>query len=56
MKDFDRAELGAVRTMAEADYFLKKHKDAAVRQEFAEKFVDRVKAAINRAVFKEGKL
>lgn len=56
MKDFDTVELRAARTMPEADYFFKQHKEAAARYEFAEGFAKRIKATISRAVFREGRL
>ena len=56
MKDFDRVELGAVRKMTEAEHWFDRRKGIACRQEVHESFVERVKAAFNRVVLKEGRL
>lgn len=56
MKDFDRVELGAVRKMAEADYFFEQHKGVAARQEIHSHYKEKWAAWWNRIVMKEERL
>ena len=54
MKDFDRVELGAVRTMSEASYWLDKHKGVAARREFHSRYTEKIKALYNKIFMRKG--
>jgi hypothetical protein len=54
MKDFDRAELGAVRKMSEANYFFDRHKDVACRQIIHSRYREKVKETYNKIFLRKG--
>ena len=54
MKDFDRVELGAVRTMSEASYWLDKHKDGPGRPEVHSRYREKIKARYNKLFMRKG--
>lgn len=52
--NFDRAEIGAVRKMAEANYFLDLHKNGPCRQEIRSSYRDKLKALYNKVMMRKG--
>ena len=49
MKDFDRVELGAVRTTAEMDHWFNRNKGIASRHEFGSTWRERIRVFLRRA-------
>ena len=54
MKDFDRVELGAVRTLSEAEYFFKRNQGVAARQEIHSHYREKIKARYNKLFMRKG--
>ena len=54
MKDFDRVEIGAVRTMSEANYWLDRDKTGPGRLEIHSRYRDRLKARYNKLMMRKG--
>lgn len=54
MRDFDRVELGSVRTLGEAEHWFKAHQGAAGRLEFRASFGERVRGFANRILMRKG--
>ena len=55
MKDFDRVEIGAVRTLSEAEYFFKRNQGVAARREFHSRYTEKIKARYNKIFMRKGK-
>jgi hypothetical protein len=54
MKDFDRAEIGAVRKMSEANFFFDQNKGVACRPIVYSRYREKVKAMYNRVFLRKG--
>jgi len=53
-RDFDRAEIGAVRTMNEAEHWFKRQGEIAGRPVVYDRYRDKVKATYNRLMMRKG--
>ena len=54
MKDFDRVEIGAVRTLSEAAYFFKRNQGVVARQEIHFRYTEKIKARYNKIFMRKG--
>lgn len=54
MKEFDRVEIQAARTLGEADHWFKAHREIAGREETRPTFGEWVKGMVNRMLMRKG--